>query len=406
MSNLRIPEYVKEFKCIGAECEDDCCHGWSVFIDKDSYDSYKEDKNIEMKEKYDKYLEKNENSTFSFDYGIMKMKENGKCPMQEDSGLCTIHKNYGEKKLSHTCWLYPRSVTKFLNSFEVSLLLSCPEVVRKGLLREEKMKFVLLDENTIPLERREIVRKIVDNKDLDSGYKKYLSDIRTCVIEILQNRSVKIEDRLIYLGLVINRIKKTIENKQLDSIKVILRDSIKEFTTSKIEISKEVTRNRKFQFEVLKSLFIARKNIADRFDDFTELYNMAKLYFDIENSDINESVKKYEESYLKYCRKFISDNEYIFENFLVNEVFQRVFPFAEDIFESYAELIISYTLLRFTIVLYSVKYKELNKKNIVEAIFRYARAFEHSEQFSKDMIKNLRESGFENLSYMAVLMKN
>lgn len=77
MSNLRIPEYVKEFKCIGAECEDDCCHGWSVFIDKDSYDSYKEDKNIEMKEKYDKYLE-NENSTFSFDYGIMKMKENGK----------------------------------------------------------------------------------------------------------------------------------------------------------------------------------------------------------------------------------------------------------------------------------------------------------------------------------------
>ncbi len=31
---MRYPIYLKEFKCIGGECEDSCCIGWDVDIDK------------------------------------------------------------------------------------------------------------------------------------------------------------------------------------------------------------------------------------------------------------------------------------------------------------------------------------------------------------------------------------
>ena len=27
------PEYVENFKCIGGECEDNCCIGWDIDVD-------------------------------------------------------------------------------------------------------------------------------------------------------------------------------------------------------------------------------------------------------------------------------------------------------------------------------------------------------------------------------------
>ncbi len=34
------PLYAKKFRCIGAECEDVCCRGWEVTIDKETYRKY------------------------------------------------------------------------------------------------------------------------------------------------------------------------------------------------------------------------------------------------------------------------------------------------------------------------------------------------------------------------------
>jgi len=34
------PQYTKAFQCIGSECEDTCCHGFAVAIDKATYLRY------------------------------------------------------------------------------------------------------------------------------------------------------------------------------------------------------------------------------------------------------------------------------------------------------------------------------------------------------------------------------
>ena len=36
-----IPKYMTQFKCIGGACEDNCCIGWDVDIDKNTYLKYK-----------------------------------------------------------------------------------------------------------------------------------------------------------------------------------------------------------------------------------------------------------------------------------------------------------------------------------------------------------------------------
>ena len=35
-----IPKYMKRFKCIGPKCEDTCCVGWSIPIDRETYMKY------------------------------------------------------------------------------------------------------------------------------------------------------------------------------------------------------------------------------------------------------------------------------------------------------------------------------------------------------------------------------
>ena len=35
--SLLIPQYFKNFTCIGSDCEDSCCIGWRVDIDHNTY---------------------------------------------------------------------------------------------------------------------------------------------------------------------------------------------------------------------------------------------------------------------------------------------------------------------------------------------------------------------------------
>ena len=39
LQHLR-PQYSKAFRCIGSECEDTCCHGLDVVIDKTAYEKF------------------------------------------------------------------------------------------------------------------------------------------------------------------------------------------------------------------------------------------------------------------------------------------------------------------------------------------------------------------------------
>ena len=41
MAQTRLtPRYYQQFQCIGDRCENNCCQGWSISIDKASYQHY------------------------------------------------------------------------------------------------------------------------------------------------------------------------------------------------------------------------------------------------------------------------------------------------------------------------------------------------------------------------------
>ena len=35
-----IPSYYRNFQCIAQKCKDNCCIGWDIMIDRQSYEQY------------------------------------------------------------------------------------------------------------------------------------------------------------------------------------------------------------------------------------------------------------------------------------------------------------------------------------------------------------------------------
>ena len=128
-----IPDYYKEFTCIADKCEDTCCAGWKIVIDKKSLNKYKH-----VKGKFRFTMLK------SVDWirGIFRQDKEKRCAFLNDCNLCEMYANLGEKSLCKTCRLYPRHVEEFEDVREITLSVSCPEVARILMEKKKPVRFL------------------------------------------------------------------------------------------------------------------------------------------------------------------------------------------------------------------------------------------------------------------------
>lgn len=122
--------------------------------------------------------------------------------MFSEDGLCEVYSNIGEENMCYTCKTYPRFYNQVDNTLESSLTLSCIEVARHILLREDSIEFNL-DIKDIDDARIDKGIKTINSKKLRE---KYFNEIRVFCIGLIQNRNYFIEERLAILGLFIKNI--------------------------------------------------------------------------------------------------------------------------------------------------------------------------------------------------------
>lgn len=134
---LITPRYYTDFHCIGDQCEDNCCHGWTISIDKKTYRHYVSHPDQLIQSTARQHIEKVKKSDAH--WGTIRMDESGACPFLDGVGLCNVHKKMGAEALSHTCKTYPRQLRQFGTQHRRSLVLSCPEVSRQVLLNPDAM---------------------------------------------------------------------------------------------------------------------------------------------------------------------------------------------------------------------------------------------------------------------------
>ena len=55
-ATIIIPSYAEDFVCIGGRCEDSCCIGWDIDVDKKTYKKYSSTKNTDMSRRFSNHI--------------------------------------------------------------------------------------------------------------------------------------------------------------------------------------------------------------------------------------------------------------------------------------------------------------------------------------------------------------
>ena len=174
-----VPDYYKEFQCIADQCEDTCCAGWQIVVDKRSLDKYKKVRGP--------YLGKMVRSVNWFN-GTFRQDKNKRCAFLNGDNLCDLYINQGPDALCKTCRMYPRHVEEFEGLREITLSVSCPEVARILMNKEEPVRFLSYEKDGDE-----------EYEDFDPFLFSILEDAREAMLHILQNRELPLDIRMMHV---------------------------------------------------------------------------------------------------------------------------------------------------------------------------------------------------------------
>lgn len=208
----RQPKYFGDFYCVGGECKDTCCQGWTIDWTKDEIDKVKNAPNCseELKALMDKTFVPYKDDKFKATF-----TEAGYCPIMTEEGLCRVQRELGAEYLSETCMDYPRRRI-FTDTVRYRACnLSCPEVTKRLVSDEKSMNLVNVavkgEENVRAV--RNTPEKLAVNPAL-----RFREELLEFFYEVIGDKKHDIEMSVILGALAAQSLSKLAENRQYDRI--------------------------------------------------------------------------------------------------------------------------------------------------------------------------------------------
>ena len=155
------PNYYDKFSCINSRCHHNCCIGWEIDIDEETY-SYYNSLNGKLGKKLKENICLSDEGNLCF-----KLLDNERCPFLDRNNLCEIIKELGEDSLCQICADHPRFVNCIDDREEIGLGMCCEAAA--SLILTQKERFKLLPEydgkNEILLLRDEVINEIQNSRN-------------------------------------------------------------------------------------------------------------------------------------------------------------------------------------------------------------------------------------------------
>jgi len=401
------PKYASQFRCIGPDCEDTCCQGWAIRIDKQTYKSYKYCPDLSLRSELVKHVSRNRSNPSEENYAMIKLNEKGICPLLDPEGLCRPQRRMGEEYLSVTCYTFPRLYRKVNGTVEMALTLACPEAARLILLNPERMEFDNLVD-TLPRFGQGQTEFNSDEFRFKYKAERYFWPLRVFTISLLQNRTYPVWQRLTILGFFFRELQEL--DPKSDGIPALIERYTRLINEGLfLDELEAIPALYDFQVNILNQIIQYRlvgNNVTPKFSEsFLKVSAALGLGPDAE---LAKAVAKYQIAFETYYRPFMDEREYILENYLTNYVFMRCFPFGDSrLFDHYVLLIIHYSIIKMFLIGLAGYYKEdLTIEHIVQLISAYSRNIEHHPTFSQEIHKVFKNLELLSMPYMAVLIRN
>ncbi len=415
------PRHFAGFRCSGADCEDTCCDGWAVTIDKPTFEKYQHCPDPQWRASFQRLVAINSANPTDHDYARIQLTSTT-CPFLSD-GLCSIHKNLGEEYLSVTCAGFPRVWNIVDDVLEKSLDLGCPEAARRVLLDPDSMAF---EPGTVKGQDFSAARvSIVDSAARERPGKPFhhFIAVRDFVLWLLRNRTLALWKRLLLLGFFCDKLQETAASPESAQIPDLLDAYHSAISGGLFEDTlQQLGTNPVVRLESVLELIVARIT-----SDFTNRRFLAcyKQFMDGigwgPNSTMEEIASHYQAAHAQYYAPFLSRHEYMLEHYLVNYVCRTLFPFGpqestyrlrdqnieRSIHSEFALMGVYFAIIETLLCGMAGFHKNaFGPAHVIEVIYTFTRTFEHSLAFPDRVIRALDEKHLNHIEGIAVLVKN
>ncbi len=295
---LYAPDYYNDFKCIADRCQHNCCIGWEIDIDDDTFEYYKG-----VDSDFGKRLR--DNIINQDDCNCFKLTENERCPFLNKNNLCDIILNLSEGALCQICTDHPRFRNYYSDRTEIGLGLCCEEAARLVLSQKDETKIVEIDNDELAEETNDFERSFFDK--------------RNEYFEYFQNRELKIKERMSFYNHYCSKefLQKYLSLEILDNNwKVIMTELSECYDDIKdIQIPNEFD----ISFEQLLVYFTYRhfSLLLDGIDEASILKfikSSVNIIYALCQLHISKNRKLALEDIIEYSRMYSSEIEYSQEN--------------------------------------------------------------------------------------------
>lgn len=323
------PQYTKAFRCIGSECEDTCCHGFAVAIDKSTYLRY--EGNAEFRPGLETHFARIEGNATDSAFARIKLTPEFNCPFLTPERLCGIQIQHGSEYLSEVCVSYPRTSRRIDGLIEKALYLSCPEAARLVLLNPSLMKLET-DEDDGGSRYQRLLKGGEQHERADANPHAYLWEIRSLTLLLIRDRSYPLWQRLFILGLFCKRLDELVSTRRHALIPGLLREYAEALLEGKLRpLLDGIPEQAPLQLRLVSE--VIERHLALQINDrgharFREcLQDFLKGIEWDEVAPVESCISAFAEARQSYYEPFMRDHPFILENYLVNHVFKTRFPF-------------------------------------------------------------------------------
>ncbi|NML18260.1 flagellin lysine-N-methylase [Azohydromonas caseinilytica] len=390
-----IPRYVSRFGCIGAACEDNCCTGWAVSIDKKTFKAYRQVKNKELGNSLSENVQRRRSQETNADYARIQLHAETKaCPLMRDN-LCAVQKNLGESYLSNTCFTYPRVSRKFAGQYELALTLSCPEAARQALLVEDAFEFV---EAPVKL-RDNVVAEVAPRLGMPL---ELMNEVRIFCIQLLQTQGLALWEKLAVLGGFCEGLTATLAESGNAAVPALMEEYVAIVEQGLVgdalaKLQPDYAAQAQifallWQFKATATGSAVQKSVSEAVSQ--------GLGANGETGQLGSErlVENYSRG-IERLHKALEATPRLLEHYILNEMFLELFPFGgASPYEDYLKLISRFGLLRLMLAAQCNANATLpDAVALSNTVQVYCRRFQHDPNFAQQVSQVLNNSGWGKL---------
>lgn len=400
---MLMPAYAARFACIGGDCEDTCCAGWSIALDKGSFQHYQACFDPVLRPLFSKHVKRYAKSKSSNDYGHIELvkDECRNCGLLSDRRLCLIQERLGEGALCDTCAYYPRATHLIGDLHQMTLSLSCPEAARQALLVEDAFDFVG-QEQTVSLDR---IICVSPQAGLSLAA---MDEVRTLLFQILRSPDITLNQRLRLIGGFCDRLTALLERKDPRALPGLLREMEADLDSgAAMAPLAGLPDLPDVQAQIASAFFRMGRGVA-RSPHVHKVLEEAARGLGFEGGQIPEGatlVSAYKAG-LERLAPALEAVPWLLEHFLLNEFLREIFPWSEGSpRRHHAILVIRFATARLILAGRAAACEAtLSPVELAETLQVYCRRYTHDESLTRKAEQALAKIGWDGFERLCALV--